>query len=117
MPTKLLPLARLAVRLAPRGLWLLLAGALLAALNLGFRREIWPNTPAAQSFFELLLLLCGLPLPWLLARTAQLLGRQLRGWFWRLLWQLAAAGGYVGAFFSSVAGLFGLAYLLLRLVR
>lgn len=112
----LLLLIQTALRLAPRLLWWLLAGLLLAALNLGLRAEIWPNTPGAEPFFQLLFLLCGLPLPWLLARTTQLLGRQLRGWFWRLLWQLAAAGGYVGAFFSSVAGLFGLAYLLMRLL-
>ena len=112
MLTKLLHLARTALRVAPRLLWWLLAGALLAMLNLGFRRELWPNTPGAESFFELVWLLCGLPLPWLLARTAQLLGRQLRGWFWRLLWQLTAVGAYLGAFFCSLAGLFGLLYLL-----
>ncbi|GAB3834748.1 hypothetical protein [Hymenobacter jeollabukensis] len=112
--TELMNLAWLAVRLAPRLLWWLLAGLLLAALNQIFRTELWPNTPGAEPFFKLVALCCGLPLPWLLARTAQRLGRQLRGWFWRLFWRLAAVAGYVGAFIISVVGLIGLAYQLLR---
>jgi uncharacterized membrane protein YhaH (DUF805 family) len=116
MLAELLSLTCLALRLAPRLLWWLLAGLLLAALNQIFRTELWPNTPGAEQFFQLLALLCGLPLPWLLAATAQRLARQLRGWFWRLLWQLAAVGGYVGAGVSSIVGLFALVYLLLRLI-
>lgn len=116
MLTELVYLGQTAVRVAPRLLWWLLAGLLVAALNQIFHDELWPNTPGADSFFKLLALLCGLPLPWLLARTAQLLARQLHGWFWRLFWQLTAVGGYVGAFFCSLIGVFGLIYALGRLL-
>lgn len=113
---QLLQQAALALRLAPRLLWLLLGGSLLAMLNLGWRDELWPHTPGAESFFELCWLLCGVTLPWLLARTAQLAARHAQGWFWRLLWQLTAVGGYVGAFLCSIPGLFGLVYMVGRLL-
>ena len=55
-------------------------------------------------------------LPWLLARTALRLSQQLKSWFWRLLWQLAAVGGYFGACISSGLALVGLVYLLVQLL-
>lgn len=100
----------------PRGGWLVVGLFGFGLLNLGFRREIWPHYPQAESWFWGLLLGCGLLLPWQLAATARQVS-QVVGGGWQLLWQLLTWMSYAVATLVSIPGLIVFILCLMKVFR
>lgn len=89
----------------PRRLWLTLGGFVLCTGNLLFKKELWPHTPAAESYLLVgawLALVCALPqLLWV-------------GWRWLLAWQGPALVRCLAtAIFLAGASLGGILWLIL----
>jgi hypothetical protein len=106
--TTLLRFLQVLLQVAPRLLWWALGGLAFGLANLALRHEVWPNTPAALSFFISWTLVCLLLLPWLAARMAWLLAETVESYFWKPVWRLAAIIGYGGAALLSLLALIGL---------
>ena len=99
-PTRLAQLADfllLALRLAPKLLWWLLAVLGFAFLNLFLQDEVWPNTPNAEFFFLGTGLTVLLSLVWTASTWAWRLADAISCNFWRSAWRLVAVLGFIGA--------------------
>jgi hypothetical protein len=105
----------LALREAPRGLWLLAGGLVLGILNLLLQDELWPHTPLIEKYSVTLLIGCGLVLPWVAARWSWRITRALHSGIWWFAWYLASALFYALAAGTSVVGFVGFIALLMLL--
>ncbi|OWP63907.1 hypothetical protein CDA63_06760 [Hymenobacter amundsenii] len=86
----------------PRVAWLVLGLAVFCWLNLLGLEELWPHFPQAERWFVVVLVVNLGLLPWLGARTAQLVRQRVQGWWWQGFWQMVAFVAYLGATALSI---------------
>ncbi|MCB2378076.1 hypothetical protein LGH70_10815 [Hymenobacter sp. BT635] len=93
---RLLLFAGQVFRLTPAWLWWAMAGLVFGAVNMVFYQELWPNTPAAEDFFKVLILASMAAIPLAVVQTVRNFARTLQSSFWRLMWQLVVTACFLG---------------------